>query len=328
MKQIYTSFLFFLSAAATSRLTAPPGAIVVAKSGGDYETISDAVDSLSTTATTAQTIFIEEGTYNEQVYIPSLSGELIIYGQTKDTSDYSVNLVTITNNIGLSSVDDDDETATLRNYAENSKIYNINVANTYGEGQQALALSAYANNQGYYACQFLGYQDTVLAETGNQVYAKCLIEGAVDFIFGQHATAWFDRCDIRVLSASLGTITANGRSSSSDPSFYVINGSTIAAADDSSVSAGAYYLGRPWSEYARVVFQYTSMTDAINSVGWEEWSSSDPRTSDVYFGEYDNSGDGASGTRASFATELTSPVEISSILGSDYTDWVDTEYVS
>lgn len=70
------------------------------------------------------------------------------------------------------------------------------------------------------------------------------------------------------------------------------------------------------------------MTDVINSAGWEEWSSSDPRTSDVYLGEYDNSGDGASGTRASFATDLTSPVEISSILGSDYAEWVDTEYVS
>jgi len=92
------------------------------------------------------------------------------------TSTYASNLVTITNNVGLSSVDNDDETgrrtflvsqifhgvtnilATLRNYAENSKIYNINVANTHGKGEQALALSAYANNQGYYGCQFTGYQ--------------------------------------------------------------------------------------------------------------------------------------------------------------------------
>jgi len=103
MKHIYASFLFFLSVAATSRLTAPSGAIIVAKSGGDYETvsiptclqlswrfshdstqISDAVDSLSTTTTSDQTIFIEEGTYNEQVYIPSLGGNLIIYGQTEE----------------------------------------------------------------------------------------------------------------------------------------------------------------------------------------------------------------------------------------------------
>ncbi|KAH8689378.1 pectin methylesterase [Talaromyces proteolyticus] len=320
--------MFILSVAATSRMTAPSGAIVVAKSGGTYTTITEAVDSLSATTTSTQIIFIEEGTYNEQVYIPSLVGELIIYGQTKDTSDYASNLVIVTNDIGLSSVDDDDETATLRNYAENSKIYNINVANTHGKGEQALALSAYATNQGYYACQFTGYQDTVLAEIGNQIYAKCLIEGAVDFIFGQHATAWFDDCDIRVLSSSVGTITANGRSSSSDVSFYVINKSKIAAADDNSVSSGSYYLGRPWSEYARVVFQYTSMTDVINSAGWEEWSSSDPRISDVYFEEYDNTGEGASGTRASFAKKLTSPIEITTILGSNYKDWVDTDYLS
>lgn len=49
-------------------------------------------------------------------------------------------------------------TATLRNYAANSKVYNINVKNTFGAGAQALALSAYATDQGYYACQFIGYQ--------------------------------------------------------------------------------------------------------------------------------------------------------------------------
>jgi pectinesterase len=108
-----------------------------------------------------------------------------------------------------------------------------------------LALSAYATNQGYYGCKFTGYQDTVLAETGNQVYAKCLIQGAIDFIFGQHATAWFDSCDIKVVSGpSEGTITANGRSSSSDPSYYVIHKSTISAASGNSVGSGVYYLGK------------------------------------------------------------------------------------
>ncbi|KAI7359500.1 hypothetical protein KC336_g22039, partial [Hortaea werneckii] len=40
--------------------------------------------------------------------------------------------------------------------------------------------------------------------------------------FGQRAAAWFDGCDIRVLEASLGFITASGRSSN-DTSYYVIN---------------------------------------------------------------------------------------------------------
>lgn len=71
------------------------------------------------------------------------------------------------------------------------------------------------------------------------------------------------------------------------------------------------------------------MTDVINSAGWIEWSSSEPNTGDVLFGEYDNSGDGASGTRASFAETLSSAVSINTILGSSYTSagYYDASYM-
>lgn len=71
------------------------------------------------------------------------------------------------------------------------------------------------------------------------------------------------------------------------------------------------------------------MTDVINSAGWSEWSSSEPNTDDVYFGEYSNSGDGASGTRASFATTLSSAVSIETILGDDYASagYYDSSYM-
>lgn len=186
-----------------------------------------------------------------------------------------------------------------------------------------------AQEQGYYGCQFLGYQDTILAETGAQLYAHSYIEGATDFIFGQEALAWFDACDIRVLAASLGYITASGRASD-DSSYYVINNSTVAAVSGADVPSGAYYLGRPWRDYARVAFQLTSMTDVVNSAGWSEWSSSEPNTDHVSFGEYDNTGAGAKGDRASFATTLSKAVAITSILGSSYesASWVDTAYLS
>ena len=177
---------------------------------------------------------------------------------------------------------DDEHTGTVINTSANTKFYNINIKNTYGKGSQAIALSAYNTEQGYYGVGLYGYQDTLLAETGNQVYGKCYIEGAVDFIFGQHAVAWIDSTDIRV-SAGGGAITANGRASSSDPSYYVINKSSVAAAQDDSVSSGSVYLGRPWSEYARVCFQNTDLSAIINSAGWEEWSSSTPNTEDVTF---------------------------------------------
>lgn len=171
-----------------------------------------------------------------------------------------------------------------------------------------------------------GYQDTLLAQTGNQVYAKCYIEGAVDFIFGQHARAWIDGSDIR--SSAPGAITANGRASSTDVSYYVINKSTVAGTSGTTSGTGSIYLGRPWSEYARVVFQNTALGAIVNSAGWEVWSTTTTNTEDVTFEEYGNTGTGASGTRASFSSKLSAAVSISDILGSTYTGWVDTTYLS
>lgn len=152
--------------------------------------------------------------------------------------------------------------------------------------------------------------------------------GNTDFIFGQSASAWFSSCDIRVLAGELGYVTASGRDSDTS-SYYVIDHSTIAAATGNTVPSGAYYLGRPWEQYARVAFQDTSMTDVINSAGWSEWSTSEPNTQDVTFAEYGNTGAGASGTRASFATKLNAPLSIESILGDDYDTavWVDMSYL-
>lgn len=103
----------------------------------------------------------------------------------------------------------------------------------------------------------------------------------------------------------------------------------MAAASGNSVSNGAYYLGRPWGEYARVVFQKTSLSAVINGAGWRIWNTGDERTGHVTFGEYQNTGTGASGTRASFATKLSSPVAITTILGSNYASlgFYDAEYM-
>ena len=125
----------------TSRTSAPSGALVVG-SGAKYTKIQDAVNALSTSSSTAQSIFIEAGTYNEQVLVPARKAALTIYGYTTDTSTYTANNI-ITHGIGLDTVASDDLTATLRVKAENFKMYNVNVKNTRGSGSQALALSAW-----------------------------------------------------------------------------------------------------------------------------------------------------------------------------------------
>jgi pectinesterase len=311
--------------------TPQTGAIIVDSTGAEstYKTVQAGVDALSSSSTETQYLFIYPGTYNEQVWIPALSSALEVQGYTEDTSSYAGNTATITYNLALKDVSTNDETATLRSWNPNTKFYNLNIENTFGHinsNGQNLAVSAYTENQGYYGVQLIGYQDTLLANTGNQLYAKSLIVGAVDFIYGKEATAWFEQVDLRTIAA--GSITASGRDAADNPSWYVFNSCTIAGIN-STVEAESNYLGRPWRNYARVVFQNTEMSDVIKPVGWSEWSSSDTRTDNVELAEYRNTGDGAAGTRADFATTLSEAVVIGDILGSSYASesWVDTSYL-
>ncbi|KAK4219875.1 pectin lyase fold/virulence factor [Rhypophila decipiens] len=327
---------FIPSTQAASRLSAPSGCLTVTKSptsSNQFSSIQSAVNSLSTSSSSPpQCIFISPGTYKEQVLIPPRSAaSLTIYGSTSDTSSYKSNTVTILSSLSQASPPgglNNDQTATLRVKTNNFRLYNVNVENGYGKGSQAVALSAYASS-GYYGCSFRGYQDTVLAQEGSQVFARSEIVGVTDFVFGQRAVAWFEKVDLRGLGASLGYVTASGRDSSTNPNYYVFNSCSIAAASGNSVKDGAFYLGRPWREYARVVFQRTSMTSVINPAGWRIWNSGDERTSNVFFGEYGNTGSGASGGRASFSTKLSSPVSISAVLGSGYASagYYDASYM-
>lgn len=70
------------------------------------------------------------------------------------------------------------------------------------------------------------------------------------------------------------------------------------------------------------------MSSVINSAGWHIWNTGEENTCCVLFGEYKNTGAGAAGTRASFATTLSSAVSIQTILGGSYTseDYFDNSY--
>lgn len=196
----YTVAVASLFAAASAITSPPSGAVTVASSGGDYTTIQAAVDS------GASIIFIQPGTYEEQVYVESGNAALKIYGYSEST-DYSGNQVTITAGYGADTGLSDDETGTLRAHSDNFAVYNVNIVNSRGSGTQAIALSAYGDYQGYYGCSIQGFQDTVLSESGHHYIAQSEITGATDFIFGQEALLWIEDTDIGVLEASVGYVT-------------------------------------------------------------------------------------------------------------------------
>lgn len=163
------------------RITPPRGVLIVDASGklqGSYLNVSAAVTALQQTVST-QTIYIAPGIYVEQVYVPLLAGPLVMQGYTKDARSYKDNKVTISGNLSRLSpnLTNNDATATLRLHTSNVKLYNLNIINTFGEGAQALALSAQRTDQGFYGCRFEGFQDTIYANEGRQIYAKSFING-------------------------------------------------------------------------------------------------------------------------------------------------------
>ncbi|KAL0567935.1 hypothetical protein V5O48_006587 [Marasmius crinis-equi] len=323
--------LVFVQAVIAASRTSPPSGAIVVRAGtstsGEFKTVQSAVNSLPNDSS-SRSIFIYPGTYTEQVYI-TRSGPLTIYGYTSDTSTYTQNQATITFNAGLDTAGSNDATGTLRIHKDNFKMYNVNVKNTR-TGIQAGALSEYGNRAGFYACAFYGYQDTLYANQGTQVYLKGYIEGKTDFIYGRLGQAYFGGNTIAVKGP--GYVTASGRQSN-DAGSYVFNSNTIVQASGAeSGTSGGYYLGRPWSPYAKVIFKNTVLNVAPNKALWTLWNGDANSVSNAFLADYNTGGSGASGlSRASFAKVLSASdansYSISSAVGSDYASWVDTSYL-
>lgn len=156
-----------------ARASPERGTVVVDRSArpypGSFSTVQEGVNALNNTTTQPQNLFIFPGTYVEQVFIPRLKSNLTVQGYTCDYRGYEDNTATITFDLALINTTSDDLTATLRQWNPNTKVYNLNVVNTFGhipKNGQNLAVSAETTGQGYYGCQLIGYQDTLLAETG------------------------------------------------------------------------------------------------------------------------------------------------------------------
>ncbi|KAH7344695.1 putative pectinesterase precursor [Rhizoctonia solani] len=288
----------------------PPGAITVGK-GGKYATLSAALKN-----TSSNIYFVYAGSYNDQVVINRAN--VRIYGQTSNAMTYANNQATITNNRPASQAGSNDASGTVRVLATGVRIYNLNIANTYGHPlpqSQAIALSVQAGQFGCYGCKLTGYQDTLLADKDKQFYGKSYIEGAVDFIFGQQASIWITGSTISTVGN--GFITASGRSSA-DANYCVLDKCNI-------TGSGQQYLGRPWRDYARVIVQNSNIGAHVVAAGWSQWSSTSPNTDHVLFGEFSNKGAGAWREGRMIGTQLSAGVSISTVLGS--TSWVDPAYL-
>ncbi|KAG8697535.1 hypothetical protein FRC08_006460 [Ceratobasidium sp. 394] len=235
------------------RASSPPSGAIIVGSGGKYSTLAAALNDPS-----SNIFFVYSGTYAGQTTISRTNVK--IYGQSNSATSYSSNTVTFTNRLAASAAGGNAKSSTIRILGAGVSLHNLNIANTYTQAQ-AVALSVEAKQFRCYACQIKGYQDTLLAEKGTQFYGKSYVEDAVDFIFGAHATIWMTSSVINMIGNSY--ITASGRDSE-DANYYVIDNSQV-------TGTGNQYLGRPWVNYARVIFQNSVIGSHIVAAGWSRW---------------------------------------------------------
>ena len=297
--------------------------LVVAKDGtGDFDNIQDAINAIRDYKPEGrQRILVRKGVYEEKVIVPSYKTNITLIGEDRDSTilvwhDHA-NMRTETGwpafrlpaeklaqQEGLSK--QGRKIGTFQSYTlrvdglgfecENMTISNDAMSywnqgwwqtrsNSQGVGQ-AVAVHVEADRVVFRNCKLLGFQDTLF--TGNddsrQIYYQCYIEGTVDFIFGP-ATCWFDRCELHAISN--GYLTA-ASTPADHPYGYVFYKCRVTA--DS--KATSFYLGRPWRNWASVIFDRCELPASVRPEGWHNWKDPQRERTARYF-EYRCTGEGA-----------------------------------
>ncbi|XP_010542353.1 PREDICTED: pectinesterase-like [Tarenaya hassleriana] len=279
--------------------------VTVAKDGsGNFQTINEAVAAAPDKSNSRFLVYIKEGVYTENVFLPKNKWNILMYGD-----GISKTIVTGRRN----TIDDPTlrtfQTATFAVEGNGFMAKDLKFVNTAGpEKHQAVAFRSTSSRSVLYQCAFAGYQDTLYAHRGEQFYRDCDIVGSIDFIFG-HAAAVFENCTIRPrqpLRGQYDTVTAHSVSDPYAKSGFSIVRSTISPFDGDNLTA-AVYLGRPWKNFSTTVVMRTEIGSLIDPAGWIAWNANGPPKPMIYYGEYKNSGPGSGlGKRVKWAdTNMT-----------------------
>jgi pectinesterase len=258
--------------------------LTVAQDGsGDYITIQAAIDACKAFPDSRVKVFIKNGIYHEKVKIPACNSKLSLIGENKEKTIISYNDYFDKINRGRNSTF---YTYTLMVEADDFYADNLTIENTAGPVGQAVALHVEGNRCVFKNCNILGNQDTLYA-AGNysrQYFVDCYIEGTTDFIFGA-ATALFEHCTI--FSKNDSYITAASTPKGKIFGFVFMNCKLSAAEGVKKV-----YLGRPWRDYAKVVFMNCELGPHILPDGWSNWDKTS-RDKTAFYAEYRNNGPGS-----------------------------------
>lgn len=273
---------------------------VVAQDGsGHFSKVQDAINAIPDYRRVRTVIFIKKGVYLEKLILPESKQMVSMIGEDQHETvlsygDWAQKLTVFGEHTGTSG------SAGFFIYANDFYAANITFQNTAGPVGQAVAVLVSSDRCFFDNCRFLGDQDTLYTygQFSRQYYRNCYIEGTTDFIFGS-SSAVFDNCTIYSKKNSFITAASTPQN---NPFGYLFYRCTLTA--DSGVTQ--VYLGRPWRDYAKVVFRECWMNKHIHPAGWHNWSRPD-REKTTFFAEYQNCGPGAERSQRVAWSHVLSP---------------------
>lgn len=273
---------------------------------GDFLTVQEAIDAVPDFLNTRiKTILIKPGTYKERIIIPYSKSSLKIMGCGADKT-----IITYDNFARKLWPDRAEEIGTT---ASSSVFVNasfvtfedLTIENTAGQVGQAVALLTNGDGLFFNRCRIVANQDTIYTYgrygengcTTRAYYLDCYIEGTTDFIFGPGIN-YFENCELHSKRNSYVTAASTFKG---EKYGYVFHRCRLTA--DPGIDK--VYLGRPWRDYARVVYIECEMGSHIVPEGWHNWSKPE-REKTAFYAEYHSKGPGANaGARVKWSHQLS-----------------------
>ncbi|WP_099469431.1 pectinesterase family protein [Konateibacter massiliensis] len=226
-----------------------------------YSTVQAAVNSVSSSNTDRVIILVKTGDYFEHLTVSSPYITLI--GEDRElTRIYYCDETTVGGDTSTRCATYITKTATGFS-AENITFENSYEYKGTESNGSADAIRVDANQSTFVNVKFLGYQDTLQANSNKQYYYKCYITGNVDYIYGTDGQALFNDCDLVFRYHSVknsGYVTAP-KTSASLSYGYIFNNCRIVA--EEGCTGTKYLLARPWGADASATFINCYMSSVI-----------------------------------------------------------------
>lgn len=280
---------------------------------GDFTTIQAAVDNAPKDGAV---IRILPGSYREKIKIAKDNIHLI--GVGKKPQDVVVSFGDSAKNTGSTF-----KSGTITVEGDGFEAENLTIENTWwnehpdpSDASQAVALHLVSDHSVLDRVRLLSGQDTLYAASrtcrtkeeasgcraSRQYFKDCFIEGHVDYIFGD-SKAVFENCELHSRPRTNIMITAQSRLAPDEDSGYSFLHCSITGED----GKGKVVLGRPWRDYANVLFYDTNIVQKIDASGWSEWGG---RLKTSTYREYKSHGPGVNdGQRAVISPALSAEEE-------------------